>query len=185
MKSKLIKITEDGVEYENEIFAYKEFKNIPKGKLLKLLHYMYLRYSDYELSKMSENERQEEALYHSGMKEEELKEWTKQIDLYKKLIRTPVLSALESTKEMFYLIVDMNNKVIKELQKHLEADSINIDTIKGLQAMIKESTDNINKVPSIIKTLAEVEDRYNADIAESGQLRGSQQKGYFSRKKDK
>jgi hypothetical protein len=178
--TKLITLTEEGISYSNEIFAYKEFKNITKSKLHKLLTYLYLNYSSPNLAKWSKEEREEEAVYQSKITEEEIKEYKKQIDLYTRLIRTPVSSALESSRETLYVIIDMNNKIVKELKKHIDSEEISIEEIGSIQSMIKSTMDNINKSPALINTLVELEARYNADMEEGTGLKGTQQKGFLS-----
>lgn len=177
---KLIKVDVDGITYSNDIFAYKEFKGIPKNKLIKLLTYLYLNYSSFELSRWTKEEREQEAIYQSNITQEEIKEFKKQIELYQRLIRTPVSSALKSSRDTLYVIIDMNNKIVEELKKHIDSEKLTTEEISNIQGMIKSTIENINKSPALINTLNELEARYNADMEEGAELRGSQQKGFLS-----
>lgn len=181
--SKLISINKEGdIEFNNEFMLYKEFKIITgKKELQRLGKYLYLAYNPAsELDKYNEAEKEKEALYQSDLTSSDIKKYKIQIEKYIKLISTPSLVAINTSKDALFTMTEMSKKVTETIRDRMNKEELSLQELSELQSMMKSSLDLTNKLPDTIAKLKDLQEKYKAEIAEEGDLIGGQQRGFIN-----
>ncbi len=177
--NRLIKPTSDGnINIDDEFFLYKEFDILPKNKIHTLAKVLFLMCDpSSHIIKWTHEEKINEI--NNQYKIEWTEELKTAIDKYNTLLSTPVLVAINTANNSLHTMTKSIKKIDSMLQELLDTD-LGLDDIKSVQDNLKANIDIINKLPNLVKTLQELEEKYKAGISTDKKAIGNQEVGFLS-----
>ncbi len=174
----LLKLTADGnILIDNEFFLYEEFNKLPKNKIQSIAKYIYLTCNpSSNIYKWEESQKIEEALNQTKLVLDDT--INKAVEKYKTLLTTPALVAINTANKSLHTMTKSIAKIDEMLQGMMEGE-VTFDSIKIIQDNVKTNIDIINKLPNLVKTLQELEEKYKSELDDDKKAVGSQRKGFI------